>query len=394
MNRFPTRRRRRASVPACEALEGRELLSSAPWLDHTLDGSRAVAEVRTRADSQKASAPIETRLPAQPAASVATVPSNGDVNPYATAVVPSGFPAGGPLKAGDILVTNFNSSSNLQGTGSTLVSITPSGNQSVFYQGPAGIGLDSALGVLKRGFVIVGNIPATYASNGNVESVGNGSLTILDRFGHVAATLTDPNRIAGPWGVAINDQGNRAQVFVTNVLNGTVTRIDLKVPNKGDNIAVQDIVQVGSGFSQRPDPVALWLGPTGLAFNARTGVLYVASTEDNAIFAISGAAKTRGQSGTGAVVYRDPAHLRGPLGLLLAPNGDLLTTNGDAINSDPNQASELIEFTQRGQFVGQLSLDSAQGAAFGLTLATSRRRLELATVNDATNTLDERFIPL
>ncbi len=140
--------------------------------------------------------------------------------------------------------------------------------------------------------MIVGNIPATYDSNGNVESVGNGSLTILDRFGHVAATLTDPNLIAGPWGVAINDQGNKAQVFVTNVLNGTVTRIDLKVPIKGDKIAVQDMVQVGTGFSQRADPVAFWLGPTGLAFNAKTGVLYVASTEDNAIFAISGAAKT------------------------------------------------------------------------------------------------------
>ena len=109
MNRFRPPRRRRASVPVCEALEARELLSSAPWLDHTLDGSRAVAEVRTHPDAQKQKTPIVTRLAAQPAASVSTVPSNGDVNPYATAVVPSGFPAGGPLKAGDILVTNFNS---------------------------------------------------------------------------------------------------------------------------------------------------------------------------------------------------------------------------------------------------------------------------------------------
>jgi DNA-binding beta-propeller fold protein YncE len=394
MIRVRTPRRRRASLPACEALESRELLSSTPWLDHAAHRVPAALEMRAHADVQKFKGPIVTRLPVQPAASVSTIPPNGDLNPYATAVVPSGVPAGGLLKAGDILVANFNSSSNLQGTGSTIVNITPSGKQSVFYQGPTGIGLASAMGVLKRGFVIVGNIPATYDSKGNFLSAGNGSLIILDRFGHVAATVTDPNLIAGPWGLAVSDQGSKAQVFVTNVLNGTVSRIDLKLPRRGDNVVVSDMVQVGSGFSQQLDPAVFWLGPTGLAFNAKTGMLYVASTKDNAIFAISGAAKTRGQSGTGTMIYQDSAHLRGPLGLVLAPNGDLLTTNGDAINPDPTQASELIEFTPGGQFVAQLSLDSAQGGAFGLVVVRKRRKLEVATVNDVTNALDERFITL
>jgi DNA-binding beta-propeller fold protein YncE len=240
----------------------------------------------------------------------------------------------------------------------------------------------------------VGNIPVTYDQSGNEQSVGNGSLIVLDRFGRVAATLTNPSLIAGPWGMAVNDLGSKAQLFVTNVLNGTVTRIDLKLPRSGDNVKVIDMVQVASGFSQQPSPAVFWLGPTGLAFNHKTDSLYVASTNDNAIFAISGAAKSSGQSGTGSIVYRDPAHLRGPLGLALAPNGDLLATNGDAINPDPTQASELIEFTPSGQFVGQLSLDSAQGAAFGTVVTISKRRLEVATVNDATNSLDERFIPL
>jgi hypothetical protein len=111
------------------------------------------------------------------------------------------------------------------------------------------------------------------------------------------------------------------------------------------------------------------------------------------IFRISNAAKTHGQAGTGTVVYQDPAHLRGPLGLALAPNGDLLTTNGDGVNSNPNKASELVEFTPSGHFVGELSLDATQGAAFGLALKVSKNVLELATVNDATNALDERFIP-
>jgi DNA-binding beta-propeller fold protein YncE len=392
MSRFPKPRHRRESLPTCEALESRELLSGMPSLDRAAHRLPAVLETRSLAVKFKG--PIVTKLPATPSTSISTVPANGDLNPYANAAVPSGLPAGGNLKAGDILVSNFNSSSNLQGTGSTVVDISRSGKQSVFYQGAPGIGLASAMGVLKRGFVIVGNIPITYDSSGNEQSVGKGSLIILNRFGRVVATLTNPNLIAGPWGMAVNDLGSKAQLFVTNVLNGTVTRIDLKLPKTGDKVTVTDMVQVGSGFSQQPNPAVFWLGPTGLAFNRKTGALYVASTNDNAIFAISDAAKTAGQSGTGAIVYRDPAHLRGPLGLTLAPNGDLLTTNGDAINPDATQSSELIEFTPSGQFVGQLSLASAQGAAFGTVVTISKRKLEVATVNDATNTLDERFISL
>src|SRR5580693_6912515 len=41
-----------------------------------------------------------------------TVPANGDVNPYGVAFVPDGFPGGGAIAAGDVLVSNFNSSAN------------------------------------------------------------------------------------------------------------------------------------------------------------------------------------------------------------------------------------------------------------------------------------------
>ena len=50
-----------------------------------------------------------------------TVPSNGDVNPYGVAMVDSPI---GNLYAGDILVSNFNNSSNLQGTGTTIVEVS------------------------------------------------------------------------------------------------------------------------------------------------------------------------------------------------------------------------------------------------------------------------------
>jgi hypothetical protein len=369
------------------------MLSGTTPMDALAPKPPAVIRASATAVAKVFHGPIISKLPVRPTKSVSTVPANGDVNPYAVAVIPAGFAAGGKLRPGDMLVANFNASSNLQGTGSTIVNIAPNGTQSVFYQGPTGLGLASALGVLKRGFVIVGNIPATYDSHGNVLSVGHGSLIILNSSGQKVADLTNSKLIDGPWGMAVNDQGSTAQLFISNVLNGTVARIDLKVPATGNKIIVKDIVQIASGFAQRPDPTVFWLGPTGLAFNSKSDTLFVASTDDNAIFKISGAATTHGKTGTGALVYRDPAHLRGPLGLALAPNGDLLTTNGDGVNPNPNRASELIEFTPTGHFVGQLSLDSTQGGAFGLALYVTKNVLEVATVNDVTNALDERFIP-
>jgi hypothetical protein len=338
--------------------------------------------------------PIIPSLSPNPNSSFSTVPPNGDVNPYGVAVVPNGFAAGGSIHPGDTLVSNFNAASNVQGTGTTIVDISPSGSQSVFFQNPNDAGLDTTLGILKRGFVLVANTPAALNSNGNLVPTGIGSLFILDRAGHVVTTLSNSTLLNGPWGLTVNDLGGRAQVFVSDVYTGTVTRIDLSVSRHGDKIVVQRMVQIASGYAHRADVAAFQVGPTGLAYNPATGVLYVAATDDNAIFAIPKAARTRSDNGMGSLVYQDPAHLRGPLGLVLAPNGDLLTSNGDVINGDPAKPSEIVEFTPSGMYVGQLSVNSAQGAAFGLAVTTTKHRLTLAAVNDATNTLDLRSMSI
>jgi hypothetical protein len=75
------------------------------------------------------------QLPTSPQRIVSTVPANGDVNPYGVAFVPEGFREGGPLEAGDILISNFNNSQNQQGTGTTIVRITPTGQFSVSSRG-------------------------------------------------------------------------------------------------------------------------------------------------------------------------------------------------------------------------------------------------------------------
>jgi uncharacterized protein (TIGR03118 family) len=332
-------------------------------------------------------APIVPNLPNGAFQTVSTVPANGDLNPYGVAFVPKDFPSGGTINPGDILVANFNNSSNLQGTGTTIVDISPTGVQSLFFQNAAAPGLDTALGVLKSGFVIVGNLPATYDAKGNLLSIGQGSLQILDKSGNVVTTLTDSALLDGPWDLTINDQGDEAQVFVSNVLNGVVTRIDLTIPD-GGTPTVQSLTRIASGYLTRTDPAALVVGPTGLAYDAKRNLLYVASTGDNEIFSVSHAGDRTSDAGMGKLVYQDDAHLRGPLGLVLAPNGDLITANGDAVNPDPTQTSELVEFTPNGKFVGEFSIDPNAGGAFGVAVANTDGILRFAAVEDVTNSLD------
>jgi hypothetical protein len=357
---------RKARRPMLEGLESRSLLSVA-----AVKGSTSVIE----------------NLPSTPQLTVSTVPANGDLNPYGVAFVPAGFPRNSPLKPYDVLVSNFNASSNLQGTGSTIVDVTPGGKVSTFFQGPSGLGLTTALGVLKRGIVLVGTLPTT---DGSSATVGQGSLLIINRFGQEVASISNQTYLDGPWDMTVADHGSTASVFISNVLSGTVTRIDLWVPLSGSYVVFKDAVQIASGYTHRPDPAALELGPTGLAYDTVHDVLYVASTADNEVFALPHASKSRGDHGTGTVIYADSTYLHGPLGLALAPNGNLIAANGDAIDPDPNQQSELVEFTPYGKFVAEVSIDpNDPGAPFGLAVAAiPPNAVSLAVVDDVTNQLE------
>jgi len=320
-------------------------------------------------------------LPPQPSFVISTVALNGDQNPYGVAFVPRNFPNCGSLSPGDILVSNFNNSANAQGTGSTIMRLTAGGAPSVFFQAPPGVGLTTALGVLRAGFIIVGSVPAPTGT------AQQGQLIFLDAVGNEVEALTDSTLLAGPWDLAIHDEGDQAQVFVSNVLSGTVTRIDLEIPMDGNPIVLSE-TQIASGFAHRTDPVALVVGPTGLVYEARGDALYVASTADNAIFAIPNARRRSTDASTGNIIYQDNLHLHGPLGLVPAPNGDLITTNGDAVNPDPTQPNEMVEFTVTGQFVAEVSVDTLPlGAAFGIALTRFQDHIRLVAVDDNTNSV-------
>jgi hypothetical protein len=329
-----------------------------------------------------------------------TIPANGDLNPYGVAFVPQNFPRGGSIAPGDVLVSNFNNFNNLQGTGTTIVKLTPTGdlapgvvagahgNAVTFFQSHLP-GLTTALGVLSRGFVIVGNVPT---SDGTLNTISQGALQVVNGRGKLVATLSDSTYLDSPWDLTVNDQGDHAQIFVSNVISGTVSRLDVSMGTGG--FVVTRKVQIAVGYSHQPNAAALVLGPTGLAYDRSSDTLFVASTADNAIFAVPHAGERSTAVTKGHVVFVDP-HLRGPLALAFAPNGHLITANGDAVNADPLHPSEIVEFTRRGRYVVEVNVDASQGGAFGVATKLSARNpvFNYAAIDDVANDLVVTLVP-
>ena len=313
---------------------------------------------------------------------VSTAPANGDLNPYGLVFVPHDFPTAGALKPGQILISNFNDTM-LQGRGSTIITIDPrNGQTGLFFQGTPPIGFTNALGIVHAGLVFAGSVSTTEGTSATAQS---GGLFVLDTNGNVVTNLGTKELINGPWGLAINDRGGSARLFVSNVFDGTITRLNVTFGNGG--ITVRSAVKIGSGFGFGPDMAAVVVGPAGLAYDASNDTLFVASEMDDTIFALHGAGTTQTDLGTGAVVYQDAAHLHGPLGLIFAPNGNLLVANADpAVSQDPTEPSEIVEFTRSGQFVRQYSVDPNLGAAFALGIANREDAEVFAYVDDFLST--------
>ncbi|HZU26854.1 MAG TPA: hypothetical protein VFA04_15120 [Bryobacteraceae bacterium] len=317
--------------------------------------------------------------------SVSTVASNGDGNPYGVVFAPKTLVPGLLLQPHDILVSNFNNGENLQGRGTTIVRIDRTGARSLFFASASTVtGMTAALGVLSNGCVLAGNLPTT---DGTSATVGAGSISIV-RDGGFFGSIRGSN-VDGPWGMAVYDLGSggagSAHVFVSNVLNGTVVRFD--VSYAGFSVSVTQQVVLASGLFHRADPAALELGPAGLAYDAAHDILYVANSADGTIYQIAHAASsTSTQPATPFLT--DTAHLHGPLELAFLPNGHFVVANSDGTNIDPNQPSELVEYTAQGAFVNQMSIDPNNGAAFGLAIENiGWGTVRLAAVNDNANSV-------
>ncbi len=335
-----------------------------------------------------------------------TVTDNGDLNPYAVVVAPI---SAGKIAKGDVLVDNFNNVSNLQGTGTTIVDYNPSTNQTALFaklpqnlpQCPGGVGLTTAMTMLKSGFVIVGSTPST---DGTTRTKGPGCLLVFDANGQLVTTWAGPN-INGPWGnMATLDNGTSALLFISmagfdipgpevrdpatgfsvTIKKATVLRLTLSIP-EGKPPSVTDETVIANGFGARADRDVFMIGPTGLAL-ASDGTLYASDALENEIVAIPNATTRTDSAGTGRSVTQGGL-LKRPLALAMTPNGHLLACN--AVNG---QLVEINLATGKQLYAQWIDTNQAQsppgnGDLFGIAMTPDG--LGFYYVEDDVNTLME-----
>ena len=335
-----------------------------------------------------------------------TVPDNGDQNPYAIVVAPV---SAGKIQKDDVLIDNFNDISNLQGLGTTIVDYNPATKQTALFaklprhlpQCPGGVGLTTAMTMLKSGWVIVGSTPST---DGTTKTKGDGCVLVLDANGKLIATWSGPT-INDPWGnMAVIDNGTSATLFISMagfgipgpdvldpathypviVRKATVLRLELSIPD-GKPPTITGRTVVADGLAQRADKDVFLIGPTGLAL-ASDHTLYVSDALNNRIVAIPDAVSRTTSAGTGREVTKDGLLLR-PLALVLTPAGHLLVCNGKN-----GQLVEVDPATGKQIYAQWIDSDQAQsppgnGDLFGIAMTPDGRGFYY--VEDDMNTLVE-----
>ena len=309
-------------------------------------------------------------------------PQNGDQNPYGLAVFP-GSVGQGLLQPGDILVSDINNQSNVQGAGTSIVVI----RQGVSLQFSRSVAAPIALAFNANG-------SALWSSDfGKADDGSQGDVSVLTAGGTLVGNgrpgtgVLTGSGVAGPWGMAYNQGGppSASAFFWTNALDGTVWRVGpaLNPPF----FAADTRTEIASGLGHQPrSGVSLAagnvVGPQGIAYDAGSGILYVADSANDRVLAIPDA-NTRTEATTGTVVYSGgPLHT--PQGLAIDPtSGNLLVVNG-AVNND------LVAIDpSNGEVVGVRNLDRGPaGALFGLTATTDAGgNLVVYYVNDNDNSL-------
>jgi hypothetical protein len=242
---------------------------------------------------------------------------------------------------------------------------------------PGGVGLTTAMTMLKTGWVIVGSAPS---EDGTTATKGDGCLIVLDSNGKVVRTLAGAD-INVPWGnMAVVDNGATVKLFVSNagfdigapksdapvVKEATVLRLELSIP-EGQPPQVTSRTVVGSGFGAQADKDVFLIGPTGLQI----------AKDGNALNRTTSA-------GIGRIVTSDGL-LQRPLAMAMAANGNLLVTNGlngQVVEIDPVAGKQLSA-----TWVDQNKAQTPPGSGdlFGIAMTPSGKGFYY--VEDEVNTL-------
>lgn len=307
---------------------------------------------------------------------------NGDTNPYAVTLDTYAGTSTAPNPYfGDMLVSNFSNSAGVSGAGTTIEAINPAtGAKTTFAasaNGPVGIAISP------KGPPWVANF-GQVGTDGNVEVLKpNGQ-----SFPNGGGIVTGPG-VDGPWGQAFVPYGSTPAFLVPNALNGTLYAMyGFSPPNF--NTTTQ-FVEIGQGLAHTGTTAANVVGPQGMVYDSKTGLVYVTDGADNSIRAYQWAGPATADQGTGRLIYRGRP-LAQPAGITIDPlNGDLLV-----VNQKHNTLVELALSGHRAHVVGVRVLDrtpvnpktGAGSALFGVTAVASGQHLMVFYTDDNTNTLN------
>jgi hypothetical protein len=309
----------------------------------------------------------------------------GELNPYGLDVAKSDSPPISPIiKAGDLVICNFNNKKNIQGTGSTILALRPVvGSKPTFIaQDPSLVGCNAI--ALSPNDV---SWAAVYSANDN---------PLVDATGTVLTTLPF-GPWHGPFGEAFSrKQGpfGKAAFYVTNAGDGTIVRVNILTAG-GFSFDV-----IATGFAINGGVPGAILGPSGLQYDAKNDNLYVVDGADNSLTVF----KHVSTIPPGGIylkngIFGGPFHnrarrvfsgspLKGPISSALLPNGHLVLGN----TLDAGFSNLMVEISpSRGKVVATKNVDDkiAPGALFGMVATgTSDDDVQLFYNDDNTNTLN------
>lgn len=312
-------------------------------------------------------------------------PKNGDQGPRAIVRVRSTF----GLKAGQLLVCNFENSAGVAGKGSTIEVLDPKAKSkpATFVQNTKINGCDGD--AITESNQVYGS-GMTAGSVGQFDQSGNLEKSYKS---HLEAPFADADAFCG-------EPYAPEDIYVSDSKTGALVKFSF-ISVSGGKTTTTEVI---SGFDKNGSGWTT-LGPSGLQYNAtRNGTLcndtlYVVDGVDNTLVSISNASNLiekdeiavqpggkkftcRHPSATCATVVYSGAPLNAPVASALLPNGNLILANTKGGNT-------LVEITPKGKVLATKAVDTSKTAhVFGLAAyGTSDADTVLYYTSTADNTL-------
>jgi len=304
-------------------------------------------------------------------------PVTGDVNPYGLDVAKV---TSGEISAGDLVVCDFNNSTNVQGTGRSVLAIRPIVGAKPRHITDIGDLLGcNALALAPNDFIWA----AAFGANDNPIILPNGTLaTGLRQF-----------RWHHPFGEAFVSPVNSHSVpafYVSNAGDGSLVRVG--ITNAGFTFTT-----IVTGFPVNGGAPGGILGPSGLNYQSSGDRLYVVDGTNNALYAIDhisqiGANGIAVHGSTFSGPMAGDAHLifsgsplNGPISSAVLPGGNVVLGN----TLDPNGKNLIVEISPSGQLLDVKNVDTGPaGALFGMVATgTTPNTTKIWFNDDNDNTL-------